>query len=111
MINETLRNIREKKGLRQDDIAEALGVAQQTVLKWENGKTEPKASQIVKLSNVLGVPIDALFGNETITVDQEMEYKIRETAKLNEEEKKCLNMFIEAMLIRHYSNTIRITNE
>jgi transcriptional regulator with XRE-family HTH domain len=43
------------RSISQTEIAEMVGVTKQTYLKWENGVTEPKASQVVKLAEALGV--------------------------------------------------------
>lgn len=83
-------------------------VTLQTYQKWESGKTEPKATQIELLSKGLGVPVEALFQDSALTVSQETKHKLMEADKLNEEEKTCLNMFLEAMLIRHYSRSVNI---
>ena len=55
MLKDVLRDARNKKGLKQEDVAEKVHVAKQTYLKWENGATEPKASQILALSQVLDI--------------------------------------------------------
>lgn len=55
MLKDVLREARTKKGLKQEEVAELVKVAKQTYLKWENGATEPKASQILNLSKVLDV--------------------------------------------------------
>lgn len=54
--------LRIAKGLRQEDIAAAVGVSPQTVSNWETGRTEPKlkARQFQKLCSMLGVTIDEL---------------------------------------------------
>ena len=54
-LNIVIRNARLKKNLKQENAAKLVGVTVQTYSKWENGKTEPKASQIAKLSEILGV--------------------------------------------------------
>ncbi|HHE0570649.1 TPA: helix-turn-helix transcriptional regulator [Vibrio parahaemolyticus] len=55
MISDVLKEAREKTGQSQSDVADKVGVTKQTYLKWENGVTEPKASQVSKLADVLGV--------------------------------------------------------
>lgn len=55
MLKNILRLNREKLNLKQSDIADYVGVTAQTYMKWENGKGEPKASHIKKLSEILNV--------------------------------------------------------
>lgn len=52
-IGEVLKERRIELSIKQDDLAERMGVTVQTVSKWERGITEPKASQVSELANVL----------------------------------------------------------
>ncbi|WP_144207734.1 helix-turn-helix transcriptional regulator [Shewanella donghaensis] len=55
MLKDVLKDARNRKGLKQEDVANSIKVAKQTYLKWENGTTEPKASQVMALSHVLDI--------------------------------------------------------
>lgn len=55
MLKDVLREARNAQRIKQEDIAKIVGVAKQTYLKWENGSTEPKASQVVKLADTLNI--------------------------------------------------------
>ncbi|MFC1237444.1 helix-turn-helix transcriptional regulator [Vibrio sp. F74] len=55
MICDVLKDARSNINLSQTEVAESVGVTKQTYLKWENGATEPKASQVMKLAQVLKV--------------------------------------------------------
>lgn len=41
--------------MEQTDVAERVGVTQQTVSKWENGESVPKGRNVLPLANALGV--------------------------------------------------------
>lgn len=56
--------LRREKGLKQEDLAEALGVSAQAVSKWENDQTCPDISLLPKLAKLLGVTVDALLSGE-----------------------------------------------
>ena len=53
--------LRRKKELKQDDLAEMLGVSPQAVSKWENDQTCPDISALPKLARLLGVTVDELL--------------------------------------------------
>lgn len=55
MLKDVLKESREKLQLKQSDVAEYVGVTAQTYMKWENGKNEPKASDIKKLAQILRI--------------------------------------------------------
>lgn len=61
-IGKRIAQLRRQKGLKQDDLAEALGVSPQAVSKWENDQTCPDISLLPKLAQVLGVTTDELLG-------------------------------------------------
>lgn len=60
-MGEKIRALREAKGLSQNDLAEALGIDQSAVSKWESGKAEPTLFNVRRLANILGVEPGALF--------------------------------------------------
>jgi len=63
MIKDVLKEARTRKGLKQEEVANLIKVAKQTYLKWENGTTEPKASQVAALAHVLGItPTEICIG-------------------------------------------------
>ena len=56
-----LRELRNKSGLTQNEIANKLGVSGQTILNWENGIYEPKINQLIQLAELFGVTVDYLI--------------------------------------------------
>jgi transcriptional regulator with XRE-family HTH domain len=54
-LGENLRRIRNKSGISQSALADRVGVSLHTIFRVENGKTQPRASDIKKLCNVLNV--------------------------------------------------------
>ena len=60
-----LRELRNKSGLTQNEIASKLGVSGQTILNWENGIYEPKINQLIQLADLFGVSIDYLVERKT----------------------------------------------
>jgi len=68
-----LAELRRRKGLTQEDLAELLGVTRVTVARWETGKLVPSTSSILKLSEVLGVPPSYFFESEELQ-KKELEY-------------------------------------
>lgn len=57
-----LREARERAGLDQEEVAQGIGVARTTIIRWESGKGEPQMSQVKKLANLYGVSILDLTG-------------------------------------------------
>lgn len=47
-------------GITQEALAERVYVTRQTVSNWENGKTFPDIESLLLLSDVFGIPADAI---------------------------------------------------
>ena len=62
IFTERLKELRKNKGLKQQEIAELLGVKRNAYSDWENGKTEPSFENLIKLADLLEVTLDWLFG-------------------------------------------------
>lgn len=56
-----LKSIRRSKGIKQEELASAVGVSPQAVSKWEQGGM-PDAALLPAIADKLGVTIDQLFG-------------------------------------------------
>ncbi|MDF4750925.1 helix-turn-helix domain-containing protein, partial [Vibrio parahaemolyticus] len=54
-IGSVLKARRIELGIKQEDLADQMAVTVQTVSKWERDVTEPKASQVSKLSEILNI--------------------------------------------------------
>ena len=56
-----IKNIREKKGITQQELATALGVSQSTVAMWETNNSLPRTDKLPAIAKVLGCTIDELL--------------------------------------------------
>ena len=57
-----LLELRTKKGLSQDELAEKVFVTRQAVSRWENGETVPNTETLKQLSRLFDVSINTLLG-------------------------------------------------
>lgn len=58
-----LQQLRKEKGIKQEILAQYLGVSPQAVSKWENG-SYPEGDLLPKIADYFGVSIDYLYGRE-----------------------------------------------
>ena len=56
--------LRKEKGLKQEELAEKLGISGQAVSKWENDQTCPDISLLPQLAGILGVSVDELLSGK-----------------------------------------------
>ena len=58
---ETLRQLRNDKGLTQDQLGKQMFVTHSTIARWENGTRLPNATMITRLAKCLGADSNMLF--------------------------------------------------
>jgi len=61
LVGANIAALRKAKGVKQEDVARAVGVSAQAVSKWENGGT-PDIELLPLVADYFGVSIDRLFG-------------------------------------------------
>lgn len=61
-ISERLKELREERGLRQTDVASALGMHEQNYARYEQGTRVPRIEQLVAIADFFGVSLDYLAG-------------------------------------------------
>jgi transcriptional regulator with XRE-family HTH domain len=61
-----LKSARRRRGITQAELAEAVGVEQPTVQRWESGKRTPDTGQLLMLAEALGVEPGELFDGSSI---------------------------------------------
>lgn len=64
-FNEKLVMLRKQNNLSQEQLAEQLNVARQTVSKWELGETTPEMDKLIKMSEIFKISLDELMKEET----------------------------------------------
>ena len=57
-----LRELREKKRLSQQHLADWLGLTRSSISNYENNTQTPPADTLVRLADIYGVSVDYLLG-------------------------------------------------
>lgn len=63
-LSKKLRDLREKCGYTQQQIANVLNIDRSTYSYYETGKTSPDIPSLIVLANVFSVSIEELLGQE-----------------------------------------------
>ena len=53
--------LRRERGIRQEDLAQALGVSRQTIFSLEKGKYNPSLALALRLARYFEMPVEAIF--------------------------------------------------
>ena len=59
-----LKELRLQHGFSQEELAEKIGIKQNSYSDWENGKCKPNYEKLEKLADFFGVSLDWLFGRK-----------------------------------------------
>lgn len=78
-----LVQLRKKRGLTQQQIADEIGVNRGSYSNWEKGKREPSFENLIKLADLLDTTTDFLLGKTNIDFGND--------SKVYEEYKKLLS--------------------
>ena len=60
-VGDRIKDLRQKKGMTQAELAESMGFTSQTVSNWESGAREPDISALANLASLFGVTLDYLL--------------------------------------------------
>lgn len=81
-LGTNLKQLRKEKELTQEELAECLNVAPQTVSKWENNLSMPDISFLPVLADYFGITVDALLRNGVECRDNAMKMQAKEVHAL-----------------------------
>jgi transcriptional regulator with XRE-family HTH domain len=63
-LGERIQALRKSAGMSQEELGDRLGVARQSVSKWESGATVPELDKLIAMSKLFGVSVGSLLGLE-----------------------------------------------
>ena len=99
-LGKRIAALRHEKELKQDELAEKLGVSAQAVSKWENDQTCPDISLLPLLAKTLDVSVDELLSGK-----QENTPAVQIVPA--DERKDIKNMMLR-MVVKSHNNNVRI---
>ena len=99
-LGKRIAALRHEKELKQDELAEKLGVSPQAVSKWENDQTCPDISLLPLLAKTLGVNVDELLSGKQESTPAVQIVPV-------DERKDIKNMMLR-MVVKSHNNNVRI---
>lgn len=94
-LGERIQALRKDAGLSQEELGEKLGVARQSVSKWESDTTIPELDKLIAMSKLFHISVGALLGLEE-SGEAGRELTDRELAALEEIARKLAQTQREA---------------
>ena len=74
-FNEKLLELRNSRGITQEELAEALFVSRTAISKWESGRGYPSIDSLKEISKFFSVSIDELLSSDKLVTIAEKENK------------------------------------
>ena len=95
-----MKLLRNKYKISQAQLAEAIGVSQQSVNKYENTGVEPDIEMLIKIADHFSVSVDYLIGHSdhsdsAASISPEEKDILVGYRFLNEKEKEIIKMIID----------------
>ncbi|MBQ8944414.1 MAG: helix-turn-helix transcriptional regulator [Clostridia bacterium] len=96
-----LKLLRNEHKISQQKLAEAVGVSQQSINKYENQSVEPEIAVLIKIADYFSVSVDYLIGRtsspdfnvSSLTKDEKM--LLSSYKHLNKNEKEIIKLVLE----------------
>lgn len=103
LIGERLREIRKRRGLTQDELANKLGINQTLVSQYERGKLRMHGTLIAAFAKALKVSSDELLGLQRIRgngfiQDRRLLRRLEKMDSLSRSQKRALLATIDAFI-------------
>ena len=105
---EKLKELRQKKGISQQALADTVGVSQQSINKYENHNIEPDIRTLKALADYFHTSVDYLIGHTEVDhiiepvqpceLNEEELALVEDWRSLNPEEKRSIVAIIENYL-------------
>ena len=96
-----LKDLRKKKGLTQEQLAEEFNVSSLTVSRWETGNNMPDLSILIEIADFYDVDIREIIDGErkSENMDNETKNTLKKVAEYSETEKKILKKRLISMTL------------
>ncbi len=107
-IGKRIERLRKEKGVKQQEMADALFVDRVTVSQWENGARDIKTGNMVSIAEYFGVSCDYLLGRTRTTAPDDFIQAVCQRFGLGEQE--LLNLERMTLLARLYEKHQRLTD-
>ena len=92
-IGQNIRKYRQQRKIKQKDLAAALGVNSSAVSNWETGVNSIDIEALVRISELLEVSLDTLYG-----VQKEDPF-FEKYALLNEQGRRRAEQYVDDLLL------------
>lgn len=93
-----LREYRLNQGISQQKLADAVGVSQQSINRYENQQIEPDIDTLIRFADYFGVSLDDLLGHPAPGMTEEEQRLLQDYRRLSRREKDSICLVMQNYL-------------
>lgn len=109
-IGNKIKELRKKRGLTQEQLAETIGISFQAVSKWETNIALPDVTLIPKIAGFFGVTTDELFNFSLKEIEEDVMTICKNAYKFRESDPVKSREILEEGLKKYPENDIILNN-
>lgn len=99
LFGRRIKELRKIRGLSQEQLGEQIGIDQKHMSKIELGKSYPSLDRLMRITEVLNVPLPTLFEFGHLNTAPERAQRVEETLqKLAEKDQQIIFRIVNAFL-------------
>lgn len=110
-FGEILKDLRRKKDITQEELADILGVTSQSVSRWEKGACYPDMELLPAIANYFNVTVDDLLGMNEIRSRERLNAIFTEALNLERESKYEDAVGVFRAALKNFPDNIELTSE
>src|SRR5690554_2365535 len=102
----TVVELRKKQGISQTDLASQLGIHKNVLGRYERNEVSPSVEIARKIADILDVSLDYLTGKVDVEMDKDIQKRILEVSKFEDEDRKNIFSVIDAFIAKRKIQSI-----
>lgn len=87
-----VKELRERAGMQQKELALLVGVARPTVSEWEHGKKDPSGDRLRKLADLFNVDPGVVLGYRPLTDPSQIDPEDEDVMQIREQLRRDPNI-------------------
>ena len=110
-IGKNIKRLRRERNITQEELAERMNISAPAVSKWERNETLPDITMVLPLASYFGVTTDELLGFDETKNEEQIQWYIDESHRLNAIGKLKEAFDIICQAYSEFPNDFRIIEE
>lgn len=98
--------LRKEKKISQTELAAQLGIHKNVLGRYERNEVMPSVEIARRIADILDVSLDYLTGKTDVEIDKDIQKRILEVSKFNDEDRNNIFSVIDAFIAKRKIQSI-----